>query len=73
MQFRAFDFGWSLEESRDDPQSFGYDTPDLTSSYTTLVDATVIHRTLANVARIGADPASVMQSENDNVSGLCRP
>jgi len=33
----------------------------------------VIQRTLANVARIGADPASVMQSENDNVSGLCRP
>ena len=35
------DFGRSLEESRDDLQSFGYDTPDLTGSYTTLMDATL--------------------------------
>jgi hypothetical protein len=30
----------SLEESRDDLQSLGSDTPDFTGSYTTLVDAT---------------------------------
>ncbi len=37
------DFGRSLEESRDDLQSFGYDTPAFTirsDSYTTLLDAT---------------------------------
>jgi hypothetical protein len=37
------DFGRSLEESRDDLQSIGYDTPALTvkpGSYTTLMDAT---------------------------------
>ncbi len=33
----------------------------------------VIQRTLANAARTGANPASVMQSENDNVPALRRP
>ena len=33
----------------------------------------VIQRTLANAARTGANPASVMQSENDNVPTLRRP
>jgi hypothetical protein len=34
------DFGRSLEESRDDRHSSGFDTPDLTRSYTSLADAT---------------------------------
>ncbi|WP_264051262.1 hypothetical protein, partial [Mycobacterium parmense] len=50
------DFGRSLEESRDDLHSFGYDTPDILirpDSYTTLLDATRARssqpaRTLAN-------------------------
>ena len=33
----------------------------------------VIQRTLANAARTGANPASVMQSENDNVPAMRRP
>jgi amidophosphoribosyltransferase len=33
----------------------------------------VIQRTLANAARTGANPASVIQSENDNVPALRRP
>ena len=33
----------------------------------------VMQRTLANAARTGANPASVMQSENDNVPALRRP
>ncbi len=33
----------------------------------------VIQRTLANAARTGANPASVMQSENDNEPALRRP
>jgi hypothetical protein len=33
----------------------------------------VIQRTLANAARTCANPASVMQSENDNVPALRRP
>ena len=32
-----------------------------------------MQRTLANAARTGANPASVMQSENDNVPTLRRP
>ena len=33
----------------------------------------VMQRTIANTARAGANPASVMQSENDNVPALRRP
>ena len=33
----------------------------------------VMQRTLANAARTGANPASVMQSENDNVPALRPP
>ena len=33
----------------------------------------VMQHTLANAARTGANPASVMQSENDNVPTLRRP
>ena len=33
----------------------------------------VIQRTLANAARTGANPASVMQSQNDNAPALRRP
>ena len=33
----------------------------------------VIQRTLANAAQTGANAASVMQSENDNVPALRRP
>jgi amidophosphoribosyltransferase len=33
----------------------------------------VMQRTLANAARTGGNPASVMQSENDNVPALRRP
>jgi amidophosphoribosyltransferase len=33
----------------------------------------VMQCTLANAARTGANPASVMQSENDNVPALRRP
>ena len=33
----------------------------------------VMQRTLANAARTGANPASVMQSENDNVPAMRRP
>ena len=33
----------------------------------------VMQCTLANAARTGANRASVMQSENDNVPGLRRP
>jgi amidophosphoribosyltransferase len=33
----------------------------------------VMQRTLANAARTGVNPASVMQSENDNVPTLRRP
>ena len=44
------DFDGSLEESRDDLQSFGYDTPALlirSDSYTTLLDATEDVRSIA--------------------------
>src|SRR6478752_4325658 len=46
--------------------------PDRTAQATAL-GKDVIQRTLANAARTGANPASVMQSENDNVPALRRP
>ncbi|WP_264002858.1 MULTISPECIES: hypothetical protein, partial [Mycobacterium avium complex (MAC)] len=52
------DFGRSLEESRDDLHSFGYDTPGILirpDSYTTLLDATLLvaltQRALASLTR----------------------
>jgi amidophosphoribosyltransferase len=39
----------------------------------TALGKNVMQGTLANAARTGANPASVMQSENDNVPTLRRP
>ena len=39
----------------------------------TALGQTVVEHMLANAARTGANPASVMQSENDNVLTLRRP
>jgi hypothetical protein len=57
------DFGRSLEESRDDPQSVGYDTPVpliRPDSYTTLLDATLQER----VSRL-AERASALERREE--------
>jgi hypothetical protein len=65
------DFDGSLEESRDNLHSSGYDTPDLTGSYTTFGDATLANE--LTTGHHGTQQCSGMARRRRRLRGAQRP